>query len=689
MRTFTAPRAAPRPRARPAAAALGALGAALASAPAFPLGAQPAPPRAVLTAEELTGVRSLVGGEAPQWGRDGRHVLVAAPLGGSDLWTVPADGGFPSPTGVRMGDIAFLQSHQPRYSPDGRWISWVENRGDGGPAELHVRSTADGRLVRLTDMGARINSYAWSPDSRAIAFANDRWGQYDVWTVAVPTGAVTRVTRDPRYEVFPSWTPDGRQLVYARLDERWLDHDVLVRDASGAGAERLVVADRNFFDYQAGGGFGHPLVSPDGATVLFRSHRSGWINYWVAPMAGGAPRPVAAAPANQSGARWSPDGRSILFLELRDGTQSLRVADAAGGAPPRTLAAPGGAADGAPADAPNATPNPSPGAMGVVANAEWSPDGARVLYTLETPTRAAELWVASADGRSRRRLTSSAGPPYVEAALVRPRKVRYRAPDGLAVSAYLYEPVLPAGAKAPGVVLVHGGPTAQFSDTYQVQAQFLAQRGYAVLLPNIRGSSGYGRAFEDANNGCWGRCDLQDVVAGVEYLRTLPSVNPARMGITGTSYGGCMSLAAAAFAPGVFQAAIPASGYGDWLHFHAEQELRHVKLVEYELGPLPRAEAVYRRSSPIFEIGRIETPIMLVHGEGRQIPRSAASRLFADRLEMHYKPFEYRTYPNENYYVRGRENVQRMLGDMLVFFDRHLKDRPGPAVTTAARDAAP
>jgi dipeptidyl aminopeptidase/acylaminoacyl peptidase len=312
-----------------------------------------------------------------------------------------------------------------------------------------------------------------------------------------------------------------------------------------------------------------------------------------------------------------------------------------------------------------------------------------VLYTLETPTRAAELWVASADGRARRRLTSSAGPAYVEAALVRPRKVRYRAPDGLAISAYLYEPVLAAGAKAPGVVLVHGGPTAQFSDTYQVQAQFLAQRGYAVLLPNIRGSSGYGRAFEDANNGCWGRCDLQDVVAGVEYLRTLPSVNPARMGITGTSYGGCMSLAAAAFAPGVFQAAIPASGYGDWLHFHAEQELRHVKLVEYELGPLPRAAAVYRRSSPVFEIGRIETPILLIHGEGRQIPRSVASRLFADRLEMHYKPFEYRTYPNENYYVRGRENVQRMLGDMLVFFDRHLKDRPGPAVTTAARDAAP
>ena len=629
-------------------------------------------PRAVLSAEELTGVRSLVGGEAPQWARDGRSILLAAPLGGSDLWSIPAEGGFPAPLGVSMGEIAFLQSHQPRYSPDGRWISWIQNHGDGGPAELHLRSTVDGRQLQLTDLGARINSYAWAPDSRAIAFANDRWGQYDVWTVAVPTGAVTRVTSDARYDVFPSWTPDGRQLVFVRLDERWLDHEVLVRDASGSGAERRIVADRDFFDYQAGGTFGHPQLSPDGTTLLFRSHRSGWINYWTVPMAGGTPRPVAATPANQSGARWSPDGRAILYLELRDGTQSLRVADVAGtasdgaaAAPPRTLAAPDG--------------------MGVVANAEWSPDGTRVLYTLETPARAAELFVSAADGSARRQLTSSAGAAYVEASLVRPRKVRYAAPDGLTISAYLYEPVLRDGERAPGILLIHGGPTASFNDTYQVQAQFLAQRGYAVLLPNIRGSSGYGKPFEDANNGCWGRCDLQDVVAGVEFLRTLPQVNPTRMGITGTSYGGCMSLAAAAFAPGLFQAAIPASGYGDWLHFHAEQELRHVKLVEYEFGPLPRAEAAYRRSSPIFAVEQIQTPILLIHGEGRQIPRSVASRLFADRLEMHYKPFEYRTYPNENYYVRRRDNVQRMLGDMLVFLDRHLKDQPGPRATTATR----
>jgi len=308
-----------------------------------------------------------------------------------------------------------------------------------------------------------------------------------------------------------------------------------------------------------------------------------------------------------------------------------------------------------------------------VSNAEWSPDGEQVAYTLETPVDPSDLFVVSASGGKARQLTHSAGPAYVTNALIRPKKVTYKSPDGFTIQAYLYEPVLDQGKKAPGILYIHGGPTSSFNDTYQAQVQYLAMHGYAVLLPNIRGSSGYGKPFEDANNGCWGRCDLIDVKAGVEFLRTLPYVDAANMGITGTSYGGCMSLAASAFAPGLFQAAVAVSGYGDWLHMIAEQEMRHLKLVEYEFGPLPKEEEKYRRSSPFFYIQDIQNPIMLLHGVGAQLPRSAASQLFADRLEMNYKPFVYKTYPNENYYVRRRENLIQMYQDIAGYFDQHLK----------------
>jgi len=616
--------------------------------------AQSTPQPTVLSVEDVTSVRSVVGGAAT-WSPDGTRLLIGGALGGSDLWTIPADGGFPQSLNIRMGEVSFQASNAPRYSPDGKSISYLANVH--GVPELHLHSLGDGTKRQLTRLGAHINSYSWSPDGRRIALASDKYGSYDIWLANVVTGDVHRLTTDARYEVFPSWTPNGQKVVYVRLDERWLDHDVLEIDANGGTTTpRLIVSDRDFFDYGAGSTFGHPLISPDGASLVFRSHRSGWINYWIVPMSGGTPRQLAPEAANQSGARWSPDGKSILYTALWNGTQDLRVVNVSGGAggAPRKLVAPTG--------------------MGMVSNAEWSPNGAFISYTLETPVDPADLFVIPSNGGAAKRLTTSAGPAYITNGLIRPKKVAYKTPDGFTVNAYLYEPVLKPGESAPGILYIHGGPTSSFNDNYQAQVQFLAMRGYAVLLPNIRGSSGYGKTFEDANNGCWGRCDLVDVVAGVEFLRTLPFVDDAHMGITGTSYGGCMTMAAAAFAPGVFQAGVAVSGYGDWFHMIQEQELRHLKLVEYEFGPLPQNEAKYRASSPIFSIAGIRTPLMLLHGSGAQFPRSDASKIFADRLEMNYKPFVYKTYPNENYYVRRRENFIQMYADIVAYFDQHLKN---------------
>ena len=616
-------------------------------------GAAQAPTAPVrLSAEDLTSLRSLVGGVGPQWSPDGKHLLIGGALGGSDLWTVPSDGGWPQTLNARLGGVAFLQSHQPKYSPRGEQVAYISSAD--GAAEIFLLAPATGTTRQLTRLGARINSYSWSPDGARIALAGDKYGNFDIWIVDAATGATQRLTSDARYEVFPTWTPDGNRVVYARMDDRWLDHDVMEAEATGRTAARTIVSDTDFFDYQAGGNFGYSQVSPDGSTLLFRSHRSGWVNYWAVPMRGGAPRQIAAEAANQTGARWSPDGKSILYTALWNGMQDLRVVSAAGGAP-RVVAAP-------------------PGGMGMVSNGEWSPDGQRISFTMETPVDPSDLYVVAAQGGTPRQLTYSAGPTYITKALVRPKKVTYKSPDGTVVQAYLYEPRLAPGEQAPGVLYIHGGPTSSFNDTYQSEVQYLAMRGYAVLLPNIRGSSGYGKAFEDANNKCWGRCDLVDVTAGVEYLRTLSYVDRNHMGITGTSYGGCMSLAAAAFAPGVFQAAVSVSGYGDWIHMIQEQEMRHLKLVDYEFGPLATSEDVYKRSSPIFHIKDIQTPIMLLHGVGQQLPRSAASQIFADRLEMNYKPFVYKTYPNENYYVRRRENLVAMYLDIAAYFDQHLRN---------------
>ena len=165
-----------------------------------------------------------------------------------------------------------------------------------------------------------------------------------------------------------------------------------VVDAGGKGTPQLDREGHGLLRLRRRGAFGYPQVSPDGSTLLFRSHRTEWVNYWVVPMGGGTPRQIAAEPADQSGAHWSPDGKSILYLAMWNGTQDLRVVAATGGAP-RVVA--------------------KPTDMGVVANAAWSPDGSRVSYTLATPVAPPDLYVVPSAGGTPTRLTTAGGPAYV------------------------------------------------------------------------------------------------------------------------------------------------------------------------------------------------------------------------------------------------------------------------------------
>lgn len=590
-------------------------------------------------------------GGSPFWNPSTGHITYA---GAGGLWTVDPAVGTPARLEVELGESGFfLTPQQTGYSPDGEWLSWISNQS--GTPEVWLWSESQGSGIQLTDLGSdEINAYSWSPDGSRIAFSGNRYGQFDIWTVSVPEGRVERITSDPRYEVYPTWSADGSEILYVRLDEAWVDHDVMAVQPDGS-APRLVVSDTDFFDYGYGRTFGFPLVSPAGDAVVIRSHRSGWINYWLAPMDGGQPRPLVAQEADQSDGTWSPDGAWFAFTSNRNGTHHLQVVAADGGEA-RSLVEPG---------------------VGIASSPRWSPDGTRIVYTLQTPTRPTGIHVVSLeDGESQVVLEPRAGAEEL-VELVEPEKIEYPSTDGLSIPAYLYRPAdAGSGARHPAILWIHGGPTSQWNDSFHADVQFFVQQGYVVLMPNIRGSSGYSKAFEELNEGCWGHCDLEDVVAGVDFLQTLPYVDPDHTGIYGASYGGIMSMAAAAFAPGVFQASIPHGGYGDWVGFyHGENELRHIKLLEHDLGPFDENEEVWRRSSAIYQVADITTPMLLVHGYG-SYPVYRQTYDFARALQAHQKPFRYNVYSGENYYVGSRQNRRQLWLDMLRFLDQQLGGGP-------------
>ena len=610
-----------------------------------------------LSLDQILSIRPLVAPEAPQWSPDGSRIAFVASLGGAaNLWSVSPDGGPPTRLTVSLGEVDFLASRIPLWSPDGHFMSYVSKKS--GTDEVWLWPANGDAEVRLSHLGGRIHSMSWAPDSRSVAVACIRHGAYDVYRVEVPSGKAVQLTDGLRYDVNPVFTPDGGRIVYVRLDDKWEDHDVMIMAADGKD-QRLVVGDSDFFDYTYGKNFGYPEVSADGRTMLFRSQRSGHTNIWLAPIEGGEARPLAPDDAEQGTvgvcigeAKWSPAGNQVVYTSNHNGTLELRIADADGGES-RAVFSP---------------------EMGMCSNPQWSPDGSHIAFRYGSPTAPADLWVVSLkDGRARQ-LTQSSPDSNVADRLTTPEKITYQSFDGQTIHAYVYSPRDRGnGQRYPGLIYIHGGPTNQFYDDLQVSVQYLVERGYVVMLPNIRGSTGYGKAFEKLNDRDWGHGDLKDAIAGADFLKSRAYVTPDKIGITGRSYGGILSMCAVSFAPDAFQAAVPMSGYADWPSLRHEVELRLLKLQEHEFGPFESNQDVWYRCSPFYEIANATTPCFVLNGEGKD-PSSDASRAFAEEMKRLYKTVEYKVYHNDGYYVDAPANVRQMLLDVADFLDRYLKD---------------
>ncbi len=313
---------------------------------------------------QLLAISSQISG-SPQWSPEGSQILFASNTGGPGLWSINPKGGEPQ----RLTENVDA----------GKWVAYMS--AASGYPELWLHSIVDKREHQLTRLGARINAFSWSPDGKWIAFSAARYGSFDIWKVSLGEGKVYRLTADSRYDIYPVWTPDSKTIVYVPADNRWVDHD-LVAIAADGGESRVIAHDKDWFDYGTiwtNSSFGAPLVSPDGKLALFRSYRSGWINYWSVPLAGGEPIALSPEQADQSDAHWSPDGKQVAYVSNRNGTFELRVFNR-GGRTSREVVAP---------------------RIGAATNPSWSPDGKEISYTLGTPRAPQDLYVISlVDGQN-------------------------------------------------------------------------------------------------------------------------------------------------------------------------------------------------------------------------------------------------------------------------------------------------
>ncbi|MEQ8789935.1 MAG: prolyl oligopeptidase family serine peptidase [Pirellulaceae bacterium] len=226
--------------------------------------------------------------------------------------------------------------------------------------------------------------------------------------------------------------------------------------------------------------------------------------------------------------------------------------------------------------------------------------------------------------------------------------------------------------RPPLIVYVHGGPTSQATARWLPDVQFLATRGYAVLLVNYRGSTGYGRDYMLKLRGSWGICDVEDCVSGVRHLVDKGKVDPRRTAIMGGSAGGFTVLQTMITQPESFDAGVCLFGVADQFHLAAQTHKFESRYLDSLLGPLPEAAEVYRQRSPVLHADKIKRPLAVFQGaDDRVVPREQSDRI-VEALQRSGVPHEYHLYEGEGHGWRRSETIEHYYTALDAFLRRHL-----------------
>jgi len=544
----------------------------------------------------------------------------------------------------------------PRWSPDAKSIAFLRDRGGDERFDIWLVDREGETERNLTNEPDVTHSDVdWSPDGSRIAYvANAGGNAFAVHVVDVRTGAKRRLTEGKYNDVAPRWSPDGTRILFAsRRETVRTNMDLYLVPATGGSTIRL--------DTRGGvaGEASEGAWSPDGTRVAFTTNVRGRSENAIAHVDGDRVTSIeylTGSIFDETTPRWRADERALLYLHNEDAEVSVR----------RVFTS--SKADHAVADRP-----------GVHQSARVGPDGDLVAYAFSGAREPWNVYVTRERAVAPRALTNSLPPHVDRETLVEPLHVRYPGADGRQIPALLYVPYAEAvrggGTVPPAIVHIHGGPTGQHYRWWDSASQYFANNGYVVLAPNIRGSTGYGREFQEANRADWGGKDLEDVVRGVEWLSREKIADPKRIGAYGGSYGGFMTLLALAQAAERWAAGVSIVGVVSWktMYDTTRGDLREYLVREF--GDPARDAERYRDRSPLTHVSKIAAPLLILQGENDpRVPRGEAEQVVS-ALRSAGKMHEYHVYAGEGHGFRTRENLIDSRRRATEWFDRYLQPR--------------
>lgn len=584
------------------------------------------------------------------WTPDGKQLVVSTNLTGRyNIWRMDADGSWPVQL-TRSEDRHSALA----VSPDGKWVIFNADQGGNEMYDIYAVPLEGGDVVNLTntptvsETGAR-----FSPDGKKLAFEIKPKVSpiTDIAVMDMATRAVTPLTKeatsDNGWQVV-AWTADGAGLIVNRSDIGSTTGTVWRLEASG-GPPKLLSPAKSKARISAAD------ISKDGRLLSITSNEKGGIDQAaLMDVKDGGIRWLSPTPWEQSAGSFSPDGASVLISTNADGRTDIAAANLQGG--PVIKA-------------------PLPEGFNTEVGSNQSPytsDG-RLLVAHDASNTPFDYWVLDRSGKATR-LTNFSLASLDPARLPTSEIVHYKSEDGTVISAVLLVPFnLKRDGTAPGVVIPHGGPTGQTLDRFSRLAVALASRGYVVIQPNPRGSTGYGEAFQKANHKDLGGGDLVDEVYGAKFLTETGFVNPKKIGVTGGSYGGFMTLMAVGKTPDVWAAGVSQYGIINWYEMLKHEDAALQAYQRSLIGDPVKDKAVYDAASPMTHIRKTKAPLLVLQGENDiRVPRGQAAEVVATlkevgaTVDVHY-------YPEEGHGFVKRENQIDALQRTVDWFDKYLK----------------
>ena len=485
-------------------------------------------------------------------------------------------------------------------------IIFAKDRDGNEQHDLYAIDVRMGSTTQLTDNPV-CQEYPVhvSPDNEWLTVLTNKVGQLNLWKMRRDDGTeYTQLTHYANPVFAGVWSPDGQWIAYGTNETPSLKNmDSYVCRADGSDAQRVFhVADGSqdwFADW-----------APDGKTMAVTSDAGGVHRPGILDWQSGAVHWLGEEGVDETAVRFSKNGRWLACIRNHESQLQPVLYEVASGAR-RDLAL----------------------APGIAVGSHFVLNDGALLTTLTTDTTRPSLVLYHLDGDNAETLIDAEYGHIDPRLFVASEHIRYDSFDGLSVPALLYRPrEIAAGEKLPALVLVHGGPTAQWFRGFDPYAQFLADAGYVVIEPNVRGSTGYGVKFRDMGLRDWGGGDLEDVAHAAQYLKALPYVDPERIGIYGGSYGGYMTFMAVTKKPELWKAAVAAVGITD-LHLLYEHSMEHFKyILRQQMGDPVADAALWRERSAINFVDNMRARLLMVHGVNDPRCPVEQSRVFRDRL---------------------------------------------------------